>query len=56
MPSRDLENVVDDLTQTVKFLAPQLTNVDGGRGPLGGRGGSGGSNGGLLGSIDAPLF
>ena len=50
VPSRDLENVVDDLTKTVKFLAPQLTNVDGGRGPLSGGRGSG-SGGGLLGSI-----
>jgi hypothetical protein len=49
VPSRDLENVVDDLTKTIKFLNPQLTNVNGGRGPLGGRGGS--SGGGLLGSI-----
>ena len=49
VPSRDLENVVDDLTKTIKFLNPQLTNVNGGRGPLSGGGSSGG--GGLLGSI-----
>jgi hypothetical protein len=49
VPSRDLENVVDDLTKTIKFLNPRLTNVNGGNGPLRGGGSSGG--GGLLGSI-----
>ena len=50
VPSRDLENVVDDLTKTIKFLSPRLTNVNGGRGPLGG-GGNASGGGGLLGGI-----
>jgi len=51
VPSRDLENVVDDLTKTIKFLNPRLSNVTSNR--------SGGGNSrskqrgsGLFGSIE----